>query len=291
MPTGYCTLADIRRALRKAQLPGDLSQDKQIAVDAIVAETEPLEKELSLHWYAQAGDSILDEASEIDIPTTAITRDDEYDIPTRGGMVHGSDERERYLFDKNSDALLESGPRSDRRRRDRADPKRRIRIATGEYRDIRRPRDDDTPTYTRVRLDRRAVDTINELLVIGSDGTYTDWVSSADYDGGVGLSHRGEDYWVRINNNDVADLYLDVHALDDEIASLSNAVYVDYDHGHEGIPRAIRRAVAHRAAAQFTEQAVIEIPTNATIYNIETKADELRSKADTLLSEYRLDNA
>ena len=72
MPEGYCTLEDVRRALRKANLPGDVSQDTQIAVDAVVAETEPLEKDLSRHWYEPAG---ISEASETTIPTSAKTRD------------------------------------------------------------------------------------------------------------------------------------------------------------------------------------------------------------------------
>ncbi|WP_254766507.1 hypothetical protein [Salinilacihabitans rarus] len=285
MPTGYCTLEDVRRALRKAQLPGDISQDQTIAVDAIAAETEPLEKELKQHWYAPTGASILDEATVIDIPTAPKTRDDEHDLPTHGGLVHGASERDRYRHRQNSDALLEADPRTDRQRRElRRDPKREIRIAIGEYLDGHR---DDRPAYTRITLDRRDVEAVNELHVIGEDGSYTDWVASSDYDGGVGTTHRGEDYWVRINNGGVSELYLDVHAMDDDLASLSNAVYVDLDYGHEGIPRAIRRAVALRAGAELAEEAVIEIPQNATVYNIETKAETMREKADDLLAEYR----
>jgi hypothetical protein len=75
--------------------------------------------------------------------------------------------------------------------------------------------------------------------------------------------------------------------MDDDIASLSNAVYVDIDYGHEGIPRNVRRAVALRAGAELAEEAVIEIPSNATVYNIESKAEAMRSKADELLEVYR----
>jgi len=104
-----------------------------------------------------------------------------------------------------------------------------------------------------------------------------------DDDGGDGNSHRGEDYWVRLNNGGVSELYLDVHSLDDDIASLSNAVYVDFDYGRAGIPRNVRRAVAFRAGADLVEEAVVEIPQNATIYNIETKAEELRTQSERLL--------
>jgi len=280
MPEGYCTLENVRRALRKANLPGDVSQDEHIAVDAIAAETEPLEKELKLHVYEPDG---IEEAEAIDIPTGPRTRDDEHDIPRHGGQVHGDDEVDRHRFRPNSDALLESGPRYERRRRrDWSEPKREIRISIGEYHDGHR---DDRPAYTRIRLDRLYADAVNSLHVINADGGYDDW--SEEKSGGVGLEHRGEDFWVRRNNVGVSELYLDVHAMDDDIASLSNAVYIDFDHGREGIPRAIRRAVALRAGAELVEEAVIEIPQNATVYNIETKADEMREKADGLLEEYR----
>ena len=278
---GYCTLEDVRRALREAGLPGDVQQDKQIAVDAILAETEPLEKSLSRHWFEPDG---IDESTEVTIPTSPKTRDDEHDLPTHAGMVHGASERDRHRYRKNSDALLESDPRHDRHRRElRREPKREIRIATGEYHDGYH---DDTPAYTRITFDRRDVKSLNRLLVIGEDGSYTDWVDSEAYDGGVGLEHRGREYWVRINNGGESELYIDVHALDDDIASLSNAVYVDIDYGHEGIPRNVRRAVALRAGAELVEKAVVEIPQNATVYNVETKADEMRSKADDLLEVY-----
>jgi len=81
----------------------------------------------------------------------------------------------------------------------------------------------------------------------------------------------------------VSELYLDVHSLDDDIASLSNAVYVDFDYGRAGIPRNVRRGVALRAAAYFTEKASIQIPENARVYNIESKAQEMRDEAEELL--------
>ena len=282
MPDGYCTIEDVRRALRKAKLPGDVGQEPTLAVDAIAAETEPLEKELKQHWYEPNG---ITEADQIDIPTAPKTREDEHDIATHGALVHGASERDRHRFRKNSDALLESSPRTDRRRRElRREPKREIRIATGEYHDGYR---DDRPAYTRITLDRRDAAAINELHVINSEGAYDDWVASNEYDGGVGMQHRGKDYWVRLNNGGVSELYLDVHAMDDDLASLSNAVYVDFDYGHEGIPRAIRRAVALRAGAELAEEAIIQIPENATVYNVETKAEKMREKAEELLDEYR----
>lgn len=76
---------------------------------------------------------------------------------------------------------------------------------------------------------------------------------------------------------------------DDEyvVDTWSNAVYVTFAYGHEGIPRNVRRAVALRAGAELAEEAVISIPDNTTLYGVETKADEMREKADGLLEVYR----
>ncbi|SEQ30870.1 hypothetical protein [Natrinema salaciae] len=244
--TGYCTLDDVRRTLRKSQLPGDISQDEEIAVDAIVAETEPLEKSLKRHWYEPDG---ISETTEIDIPTEPKSRDDEEDIPTGGAHLVG----------------------------DPITPK----MWQGDY--------------TRIELERRDAESISELLVRDSDGGYTDWVSSNDYDGGPWPGALGQDYVLRVNNGGWSHLYLDTTNLlvedadeDDEyyLDSFSNAVYVSFDYGHKGIPRNVRRAVALRAGAELVEEAVISIPENATLYNIETKAEEMRTKADDLLEVY-----
>lgn len=274
---GYCTAEDVRRALRSANLPGDAAQDRDILLDAITAQTEWLEKTTERHWFEPSG---LTEDSDGIIPTTPLTRDDEHDIPRHGAMVHGASETERFRRRANSDALLEAGPRHDRRRRHGREPKREIRLAFGDL------HDETIPAYTRIRMDRKDVVAINELLVVNANGAYDDWVASADYTGGVGRTNRGEDYWLRVNNDGWSELYLNVHTMDDDIASLSNAVYVDIDFGHEGLPKTVRRAVAFRAGSDLVEEAVIEIPQNATIYNVETKADEMREKADELLEPY-----
>ncbi|UHQ96469.1 hypothetical protein [Natrinema halophilum] len=249
MATGYCTLEDVRRALRKAQLPGDVSQDKQIAVDAIAAETEPLEKSLKRHWYAPTGSDILSEATDIDIPTEPKSRDDEEDIPTGGAHLVGEPATPKTWQDD----------------------------------------------YTRIELARRDAESTTELLVRDSDGGYTDWVASNDYDGGPWPGALGQDYVLRVNNGGWTHLYLDTTNFlkedadeDDEyyLDSFSNAVYVTFDYGHEGIPRNVRRAVALRAGAELVEEAVISIPENATLYNVETKADEMRTKANELLEVY-----
>jgi len=283
MPEGYSTLGHVRRALRSADLPGDISQDNQIAVDAITAQTEPLEKTLSRHWYEPDG---ISEASAVTIPSGPMTRNDEHDLQSHGGLVHGASERDRHRHRKNSDALLEAGPQHERRRRSNDVLKRKIRIARGDQHALDPPVNDAVPAYTRITLNRKDVDAVNELLVANSTGGYDDWVASSDYSGGVGMTHRAEDYWVRINNGGVSELYLDVHAMDDDLVSLSNAVYVDFDYGHEGIPENVRRAVAFRAAADLVEEPSFQIPDNATVYGAESKASELRDQADELLEVY-----
>jgi hypothetical protein len=245
MPTGYCTLEDLRRALREAELPGDLSQDTQIAVDAITAQTEPLEKSLKRHWYEPTG---ISEATAITIPTGTQSRDDEEDIPTGGAFVVGEP----------------------------AMPK--------TYQG----------SYTRIELARRDVDTIAELLVRTADGSYEDWVASNEYSGGPWPSALGQDYYLRINNGGWSHLYLETDNLlvdgeDDEyvLDSFANSVYVSYSYGHEGIPKTVRRAVAFKAASDFVQEAAVDIPDNARVYNVESLAEEFERKADELLEEYR----
>jgi hypothetical protein len=276
MPEGYCTLEDVRRALRSANLPGDINQDPQIAVDAVVSQTEPLEKRLKRHWFEP--DSIT-EATEVDIPSGPKTRNDEHDLPRHAASVHGDSERDRRRHQPNSDALLEAGPRYERRRRDDEEMKREIRLAFG---DIER---EDRPAYTRTRFDRRDVTAVNTLMVVDEAGGFTDWTTEYP-DGGVGNEYRGSEWWVRVNNGGWSELYLDVHAMPDDLASLSNAVYVDLDYGHEGIPRNVRRAVAFEAAADLVEEPAYSIPENARVRSVESKAEELREQADELLEVY-----
>lgn len=279
----YCTTADVRRELRKAELPGDAAQDPQIVDDKITSRTEYLEKRLSRHWYAPDG---LPDAEHVTVSTTPNSRSDEHDLPTHGAEVLGAAEPDYYRRRENSDALLESTSRSERRRRRRADPKQRIRVAGGRPVDLQRPRDESHPVYTSITLERRDVRAVTSLLVVDADGGTTDWVTDPAYDGGVGTEHRGKDWWVQINSGGVSELRLDIHALDDDLSSLSNAVYPSFEYGHEGIPDPVRRAVACWAAADLVEEAVVEIPQNATVYGVETKAEELTATAEELIGVY-----
>jgi hypothetical protein len=241
--TGYCTLVDVRKALRTAELPGDVSQDVQIAVKAITSQTEWLEKSLKRHWYAPSGAAILDEATEIDIPMSPKTRDDEHDIPTGAAWT-----------------VDDTGPA----------PK----TSQG--------------SYAKIALARRDAESISQLLVHTSDGSFEDWTT--EYSGGSWPDALGDDYYLRVNNDGWSRLYLDTTLLleDDEyvLDSFANAVYLEFAYGHEGIPENVRRAVAFRAAADLVEEPAFSIPDNSEVYGAESKADELRSQAEELLEVY-----
>lgn len=272
---GYCTLDDMRRALREASLPGDVEQDERLAVDAITAETEWMEKTFKRHWYAASGAEILNEASTIDIPTSTKTRDDEEDIPTRSFLTTAEDDRSSYYppawvdYDPTDDGEPEYGEM------DGLSPK----TVQGDY--------------AKIPLARRDAESVTALYVRTADGTFEDWAGSPDYTEGS-WPPTGEDYYLRVNNDGWSRLYIDTTNLlkegeDNEyvLDSFGNAVYLEWSYGHEGIPRNVRRAVALRAGAEFAEEATVQIPNNATVYNVETKAEKMRSKADELLEVYR----
>jgi len=272
---GYCTLEDLRRALREASLPGDVDQDQRLAVDAITAETEWMEKTFKRHWYAPTGADILDEATAIDIPTSPKTRDDEEDIPTRAFLTTGTDDRSSYYPPAWVDYDPDEGAEPDCAEMDGLEPQ----TVQGDY--------------AKIPLARRDGEAIDALYVRTADGTFEDWAGSADYSEGS-WPPTGEDYYLRVNNGGWSRLYIDTMNLlkdgeDNEyvLDSFTNAVYVEWSYGYEGIPRNVRRAVALRAGAEFAEEATIQIPNNATVYNVETKADRMREKADELLEVYQ----
>lgn len=147
--------------------------------------------------------------------------------------------------------------------------------------------------YTKIRLGRRDAETVSQLLVATEDG-YDDWVASDEYTGGSFPAALGDDYYLRVNNGGWSELYLDAdHFLDEDgepvVDSFANAVYVFFDYGHEGIPQAVRRAVAMRAAAQLLapdDDASLGIPEQANIQTVETKMSALERQADELLEVY-----
>jgi hypothetical protein len=97
VPTGYCTVDDVRRGLKKADLPGDAAQDRDIVIDAIAGTTEWLRKSLNTHFYVPGG--VSGDSDDL-IPTDVRPRGPEqHDIPSTPHPQHStlfSSRRERY---------------------------------------------------------------------------------------------------------------------------------------------------------------------------------------------------
>lgn len=136
---GYCTVEDVRRALRAADLPGDAAQDRQIVVDAITGQTEWLTDTTSRHFYVAGG---LDEDTDSLVPTGPKTIDsEEVDVPS----------------------TPHAGPQQ-------------MQVAASHQ--ARYPKRTNGP-FTRVRLGKHYVDSLTALEVRDSSGSYTDWVADA----------------------------------------------------------------------------------------------------------------
>lgn len=250
---GYCSVEDVDRV---AQSKVSETVGTERVISTIQAQTEWVEGRTRVHWYVEGG---ADNDEHDVIPTEPLTRSDEYDIPTKAATVIGE---ERSPVSTIPTVLDREGAN-----RLQDDPK--IRIATGD-RD-----DEDIPTYTRIRLDRKYVESLNELWVIGEDGTLTDWVASDDYDGGFGPQARGKDYWVQVNNWGVTQLNIDIHSLDDDLSEYANAVYADIDHGSTELTEGVRTAVAMLTLVHLSinDEAAISIEDAGQLMNVETKAD------------------
>ena len=269
--SGYCSIEDVEWVLQQADIT--TMWDTATVTAAIEAQSEWVELNTRRHWFESGG---ADNDEHDVIFTSNKSRDDEHDLPTHGGFVHGASQ-EAFRSRKNSDALLEAGPGHRGRRKQRRRQRQEIRIATGDVQPFDRPVDSDVPAYTRIRPERKDVTAINSLEVMQDDGTLVDWVASSDFDGGIGRSNIGEDFWLRENNRGVCELYLDVRSMDKDIASLSNAVYIDIDYGLDGIPAGVRRGVASLAAAQLVidDEAAIGIEDAGQLMAVETKGDRL----------------
>lgn len=252
--TGYCSVEDVERVLQEADITARL--DTSTVVDAITAQTEWVEMNTRRHWFVEGG---AEDDSEDVVFTSGKSRDDEHDIRTTGASVIGS-------ADDRVNTIPPSLP-GGRDRGRRPDP--RIKIEFGNR------HDEDIPTYTRIRLERKDVTALNALYVADEDGQYVDWTEEAE--GGVGNDHRGEDWWVRINNRGVAELYLDIHTMDEfgMPPSFSNAVYVDIDYGLNELPQGVRRGVALLAAAQLVQddELNVSMPDQGQLVNVETKSE------------------
>lgn len=180
-------------------------------------------------------------------------------------------------LEEDTEGLIPSEPRT---REDEEDIKTRSAFVV----------DDDGPepkpshaTYTRIRLARRDVGDIRSLYVLNGDGEYVDWVEDNDIESG-----RFGDYYVQVNNEGWSELYLDIDQLDD-LDSYSRAVYVEYDYGHEGLPKTLRRGIALRAGADLIrdDESAVGIPDSGQLVELDTKADAMESRAEEYLDTYR----
>lgn len=272
---GYCTVDDVRRAMVATTDKFDGTpwgdNNSQVVLDAITGLTEWLQKGTKRHWYESAG---LSEDDEGIVAGSVESRDDEHSLPTHGGYVFGS------YTGVSARWTTESGTAFKNETRD-ADPKEQIRLSTG---DVDEDADDDPPAYTRIRLERKDVSAVNTLNVVNESGGYDDWTSTKT--GGVGNSSRGDDWWVRVNNRGVSELYLDIHSMDDDLPTLNNAVYVDIDFGADGIPQSVRRGVAFLAASQLVleDDLKTRIPDQGQFTNVETKGQVWERRGLDLLS-------
>jgi len=103
MPTGYCTVPDVRRALQEVGFTAALEDgNNQAVVNKIAAQTEWLRSQTSRHWYEPDG---VDEDTHNLIPTSP--RDhgpEEADIPSTPHPQHSTmfvEGRGRYPYRTN----------------------------------------------------------------------------------------------------------------------------------------------------------------------------------------------
>lgn len=236
--TGYCTVDDVRRALRAADLPGDAAQDRDIAVDAITSQTEWLHEHTNRHWYAPNG---IDEDEEDLIPEEPKTHsEDELDIPS---SPHAGNTQ--------------------------------LQVAASKQ--VRYPVRHAGP-YTRVKLSRRDVIDVTELLVRDTTGSVTDWADEF-------TKGRGEDYYLNVDDSaGFTYLYLHTGSLP-KLRDYSNAVIATYEWGIDEPSNTVRRAIAMKAAAQLVteDDGHMGIPENASLVASETKVQALERQAKELL--------
>lgn len=134
--------------------------------------------------------------------------------------------------------------------------------------------------YTRVKLTRRDVQEITELLVREPGGGYGDWIADD-----AKVEGRGEDYYVQ-KDDDVgfSRLYLHTRHIR-ALSGFANAVVATYDYGIEGVTDTVRRAIALKATAQLVhdDDASVAIPNDGSLISLESKAEAMEREAEELI--------
>lgn len=140
--------------------------------------------------------------------------------------------------------------------------------------------------YARVRLPHCAVSSLTALRVRDHSGDVTDWVSDAEHEEG-----RGEDYYVATptDGGKAGRSYLYIRAASlPVVTNYRGLLTIGYEYGRAAIPDSVRRATAFLAAHELVidDDEATAIPDNGQLVNVQTKADQFKDRALTLLDPY-----
>jgi len=140
--------------------------------------------------------------------------------------------------------------------------------------------------YARVRLPHCAVSSLTALRVRDHSGDVTDWVSDDEHE-----EERGEDFYLSTPTDGGkagrSYLYIRAAALP-AVTNYRGLLTLEYDYGRDAIPDSVRRATAFLAAHELVidDEEVTSIPDNGQLVNVQTKADQFKDRALTLLDPY-----
>lgn len=140
--------------------------------------------------------------------------------------------------------------------------------------------------YARIRLPHCEVESLTALRVRDHSGDVTDWAEDSSHDEG-----RGEDYYLATptDGGKAGRSYLYIRAASlPVVTNYRGLLTVEYDYGRDAIPDSVRRATAFLAAHELVidDDANIGIPDNGQLVNVQTKADQFKDRALTLLDPY-----
>ena len=248
MPTGYCTVADVRRVLQETVADFDSgawgADNNRAVVDAITSQVQWLRDATGRHWYEPGG---LAEDDQGLVPTDPKSRaDEEQDIPS----------------------TPHAGP---------------SQMQVPASRQARYPLRNNDP-YTRIRLDKHYADSLTALKVQDASGSYTDWVASSDYDQGQDYELYVEPG--STSSPSYVDLRARRLPRLDNYDNAVRVSY-DYgaDGLSRTARRATAMKAAAQLLAP-DDEAALGIPENASLQAVETKVQALERQADELLEAF-----
>jgi hypothetical protein len=135
--------------------------------------------------------------------------------------------------------------------------------------------------FVSIPLDKQDVQSISTLDVRDASGDFEDWVAASG-------KTSGDDYRLVTEASTPGRSKLELRAASlPALRHYDRAVSVTYDYGTAELPQTVRRAVAFKAAAELAEDAVLQIPQQTEIYDVESLADFFDRKASEKLAEYR----